>query len=465
LSWIKPAGRGQEYTCRAVEKITRKAALMKQDDPLKETLAVILAGGNGTRLQSLTTWQAKPAIPFGGKYRTIDFTLSNCINSGIRKISILTQYKSHSLNKHIQRGWSFLRAELNEFIELIPAQQRVRDHWYQGTADAVYQNLDIFRGTGPQYIFVLAGDHIYKMDYGTMLQQHINGKADLTIGCIEVPLHEASSFGVMGVDADNNVLRFVEKPRMPEALPGRPGLALASMGIYVFSAEFLYGQLLQDALSEQSAHDFGKDIIPSLLGKARLQAFPFRDAETGKSAFWRDVGTIDSYFEANLELCKVTPALNLYDQDWPIWTCQEQLPPAKFVFDDVDRRGTALDSLISSGCIVSGSRVKSSLLFNNVHIEDRCDIRESVILDNVVVGAGSHIRHAIIDCNCEIPPGISIGYDAAEDARRFTVSPKGVVLVTQDMLAKARLEATDDLKAAPVQPTLSCCTRTRLRSE
>jgi glucose-1-phosphate adenylyltransferase len=437
---------------------------MKHDDPLKETLAVILAGGNGTRLQSLTAWQAKPAIPFGGKYRTIDFTLSNCINSGIRKISILTQYKSHSLNKHIQRGWSFLRAELGEFIELIPAQQRVRDQWYQGTADAIYQNLDIFRGTGPEYILVLAGDHVYKMDYGPMLQQHISSRADLTIACIEVPLHEASSFGVMGVDANYRVLRFVEKPRMPEALPGKPGLALASMGIYVFSADFLYRQLLQDALCEHSAHDFGKDIIPSLLGKALLQAFPLRDAKTGKPAFWRDVGTIDSYYEANLELCKVTPALNLYDQDWPIWTCQEQLPPAKFVFDDSDRRGTALDSLISSGCIVSGSRVKSSLLFNNVHVEDRCDIRESVILDNVVVGAGSRIRHAIIDCNCDIPRGMSIGYDAAEDARRFTVSPKGVVLVTRDMLALARLESVDDLKPAPVQPTLSCCTQSRPRS-
>jgi len=412
---------------------------MKRKDPVKDTLAVILAGGSGTRLQSLTAWQAKPAIPFGGKYRTIDFTLSNCINSGIRKISILTQYKSHSLNKHIQRGWSFLRAELDEFIELIPAQQRLRDNWYQGTADAVYQNLDIFRGTGPEYILVLAGDHIYKMDYSELLQQHIRGKADLTIACIETPVTEASSFGVMGVDEEYRVLRFEEKPRHPETLPGKPDHALVSMGVYVFSADFLYRQLLQDAHCEHSAHDFGKDIIPSLLGKARLQAYPFRDAKTGQSAYWRDVGTIDAYYDANLELCKVTPALNLYDQDWPIWTCQEQLPPAKFVFDDHDRRGTALDSVVASGCIISGSRVKSSLLFNNVHVQNHCDIEESVVLDNAVIGANSRIRRAIIDCNCEIPPGTRIGYDAVADAQRFTVSPQGVVLVTREMLALARL--------------------------
>ncbi len=423
---------------------------MKHKDPVKDTLAVILAGGSGSRLKSLTAWQAKPAIPFGGKYRSIDFTLSNCINSGIRKISILTQYKSHSLNKHIQRGWSFLRPELGEFIELIPAQQRLRDHWYQGTADAVYQNLDIFRCTAPEHILVLAGDHIYKMDYGEMLQQHIRSRADLTIGCIEVPLAEAGSFGVMSVDEDYRVMRFTEKPRQPEGIPGKPGLALVSMGIYVFSADFLYRQLLQDALSEDSAHDFGKDIIPALLGKARLQAWPFRDGRTGEPGYWRDVGTIDAYYEANMDLCKVTPALNLYDQDWPIWTCQEQLPPAKFVFDDNDRRGTALDSLVSSGCIVSGSRVKSSLLFDNVHVENHCLLEEAVILDGSVIGAGSRIRGAIIDSNCRIPPGTSIGYDAAADARRFTVSPKGVVLVTREMLALARLAG--DQTAEPVAP-------------
>jgi glucose-1-phosphate adenylyltransferase len=418
-----------------------EASCMKHQNPVKNTLAVILAGGSGTRLQSLTAWQAKPAIPFGGKYRSIDFTLSNCINSGIRKISILTQYKSHSLNKHIHRGWSFLRSELGEFIELIPAQQRLRDHWYQGTADAVYQNLDIFRCTAPDYILVLAGDHIYKMDYGDMLQEHIRKQADLTIGCIEVPLAEAGNFGVMGVDDTYRVLRFAEKPSQPEALPDRPDQALVSMGIYVFSADFLYRQLLQDAMCEESAHDFGKDLIPSLLGKAHLQAYPFRSDDTGEPAYWRDVGTLDAYYEANLELCKVTPALNLYDQDWPIWTCQEQLPPAKFVFDDKDRRGTALDSLVSSGCIVSGSRVKSSLLFNNVCIDNHCDIDETVILDNAVVGAGCRIRHAIIDCDCRIPPGTLIGYDRAEDARRFTLSPKGVVLVTREMLTMARLSS------------------------
>lgn len=412
---------------------------MARKDPVKNTLAVILAGGSGSRLQSLTAWQAKPAIPFGGKYRTIDFTLSNCINSGIRRISILTQYKSHSLNQHIQRGWSFLRPELGEFIELIPAQQRVRDHWYQGTADAVYQNLDIFRTAAPDYILVLAGDHVYKMDYEAMLRRHIRSKADLTIACVEVPLAQASAFGIMAVDSQWQVQRFVEKPQHPEAMPGKPGYALASMGIYVFSADFLYRHLLQDALSDHSSHDFGKDLIPTLLGKARMLAYPFRDAKTGKPGWWRDVGTIDAYFEANMELCKVTPALNLYDQSWPIWTCQEQLPPAKFVFDDEDRRGTALDSLVSSGCIVSGSRIKSALLSNNVHVEDRCDVQDSVVLDNAVIGKGSRIRRAIIDCSCRIPPGTTIGYDTADDARRFTVSPSGVVLVTREMLTMQRL--------------------------
>lgn len=412
---------------------------MKRTNPLQDTLAVILAGGNGTRLHSLTAWQAKPAIPFGGKYRSIDFTLSNCINSGIRRISILTQYKSHTLNKHIQRGWSFLRRELGEFIELIPAQQRLRANWYRGTADAVYQNLDIFRDAAPEYILVLAGDHIYKMDYGTMLQEHIRSGADLTIGCVEVSVPEARQFGVMQVDASGRVLGFAEKPLQPQPLPGKPGQALVSMGIYVFSAGFLYQQLLQDARRKDSEHDFGKDVIPGLLGKAHLQAFAFRDPETGAPGYWRDIGTLDAYYETNMELCKVTPALNLYDQRWPIWTCQEQLPPAKFVFDDDHRRGMALDSIISSGCIVSGSRIKSSLLFNNVHVENCCDIEQSVVLDNAIIGTGSRIRHAIIDANCHIPPGTMIGYDAAADARRFTLSPGGVVLVTRDMLALERL--------------------------
>ncbi|MDP1931622.1 MAG: glucose-1-phosphate adenylyltransferase [Gammaproteobacteria bacterium] len=413
---------------------------MKNQDPVKNTLAVILAGGSGTRLQPLTDWCAKPAIPFGGKFRTIDFTLSNCLHSEIRKICILTQYKSHSLNQHIQRGWSFLQQELGEFVELIPAQQRVKCQWYQGTADALFQNLDIFQARRPEYVLVLAGDHVYTMDYGDMIRQHVASGADLTVGCVEVPVAEASAFGVMGVDADNAIVEFVEKPMVPRPLPGRGNHALASMGIYVFNTEFLYRQLVADALDDASTHDFGHDIIPSLIGNARVHAYPFRDARTGRPGYWRDVGTLDSYYESNLELCKVTPALNLYDRDWPIWTCQEQLPPAKFVFDDDGRRGMALDSLVSAGCIVSGTRVKTSVLFNNVHAQSCSDLEECIVLDNAVIGRNCRIRRAIIDTGCHIPPGSVIGYDAEDDARRFTVSPKGVVLVTQEMLSRVAVE-------------------------
>ena len=427
---------------------------MKTKDPIKNTLAVVLAGGSGTRLQSLTEWHAKPAIPFGGKFRTIDFALSNCLNSNLRKISILTQYKSHSLNKHIQRGWNILRPQLGEFIDLIPAQQRLKSAWYQGTADAVYQNLDIFQAADPEYIVVLAGDHVYKMDYGEMLQHHIDQGADATIGCIEMPRRNASMFGVMSVDANYRVMRFAEKPANPFGLPDRPDVALASMGIYVFNASFLYQQLLVDAISENSEHDFGKNVIPSLLGKAHVSAFPFRDPHTGQPGYWRDVGTLDAYFEANIDLCSVTPQLNLYDTDWPIWTYQEQLPPAKFVFDENDRRGMALDSIISSGCIVSGSRVKSSLLFNNVRVNSYSDIEKAVILDNAEIGRNCRIRKAIIDRECRIPEGMTIGYDAAEDARRFTVSPQGIVLVTKDALAllkNTRIQETDEVATIPAR--------------
>ena len=403
---------------------------------LKNTLALILAGGSGSRLQSLTRWHSKPAVPFGGKYRTIDFPLSNCINSGIRRISILTQYKSHSLNTHIQKGWNFLRPELGEFIDLLPAQQRVKDSWYLGTADAVYQNLDIINDIHPEYVLILAGDHIYKMNYALMLQHHIDTGADMTVGCIQVPVEQAREFGVMSVDDNNWVRRFTEKPAHPETIPGNRHLSLASMGIYVFSRDFLYQALKRDAGQLTSHHDFGKDIIPNLLGHYRVAAFPFTESATGDTAYWRDVGTVDSYYEANMELVSVTPPLNLYDQTWPIWTYQEQLPPAKFVFDDDNRRGLAVDSLVSAGCIVSGSQVQRSLLSNNVRIHSYCDIDGAVILPNVEIGRNCRLRNVIIDRDCRIPADTVIGYNTPDDASRFYVSSGGIILVSPEMLGQ-----------------------------
>ena len=328
----------------------------------RDTLALILAGGRGSRLKQLTRWRAKPAVPFGGKFRIIDFPLSNCMNSGIRRVGVLTQYKSHSLILHIQKGWGFLRGELGEYIELLPAQQRIDEaSWYTGTANAVYQNLDILRNHDPRFVLILAGDHIYKMDYGSMLAFHVEQGADMTVGCIEVPVGEASAFGVMSVDSNRRVVKFSEKPAAPEPIPGAPELALASMGIYIFNTAFLYEQLIKDADAVDSSHDFGKDIIPSVIGNYRVMAYPFRDPATGRRAFWRDVGTIDAYWRANMELIAVTPELNLYDREWPIWTYQEQWPPAKFVFNDEGRRGMAVDSMVSGGDIISGSLVRRSL--------------------------------------------------------------------------------------------------------
>ncbi|MEE2732821.1 MAG: glucose-1-phosphate adenylyltransferase [Pseudomonadota bacterium] len=404
---------------------------------LKNTLALILAGGSGSRLRSLTRWHSKPAVPFGGKFRTIDFPLSNCINSGIRQISILTQYKSHSLNSHIQKGWSFLRPELGEFVELLPAQQRVKDSWYLGTADAVYQNLDIIDMVHPDYVLILAGDHIYKMNYALMIQQHIDSGADITVGCIEVPLAQAREFGVMAVDEQNWIRRFQEKPAHPEPVPGKPGLSLASMGIYVFPKALLDELLQDDAEQANSAHDFGKNIIPSAVKHLKVLAYPFTDSNTGNTAYWRDVGTIDSYFDANMDLLSVTPQLNLYDQTWPIWTYQEQLPPAKFVFDDDNRRGMAVDSLVSGGCIISGSSVKRSLLSNNVRIHSYSTIKDAVILPNVEIGRNCRLKNVIIDRDCKIPPGTVIGYDHDQDAKQFYVSPNGIVLVSAEMLGKS----------------------------
>ncbi|HMU90634.1 MAG TPA: glucose-1-phosphate adenylyltransferase [Pseudomonadales bacterium] len=402
-----------------------------------ETLALVLAGGSGSRLHNLTRWHAKPAIPFGGKYRTIDFSLSNCVNSDVRRIGILTQYKSHSLINHVQKGWSFLRAEMNEFIELLPAQQRIHDSWYKGTADAIYQNLDIIRLHNPEYVLILAGDHIYKMDYGLLIAQHVEREADMTVCCIETSLAEASEFGVMSIGADERIIGFQEKPKHPIPMPGSPDKALVSMGIYVFNTGFLYEQLIKDAETPRSSHDFGKDIIPSAIDRYRVFAYPFRDVENGEQAYWRDVGTVDAFWQANMELLDVTPPLNLYDQEWPIWTHQEQLPPSKFVFDDDDgRRGMAVDSMVSAGCIVSGALVRRSLLFNNVRVNAYSELNQCVVLPRAVIGQHCRLTRAIIDQECIIPDGTVIGEDAKEDARRFHLSPEGIVLVSPEMLGQ-----------------------------
>ena len=405
----------------------------------KNTVALILAGGRGSRLKSLTDARAKPAVPFGGKFRIIDFPLSNCINSGIRRIGVATQYKSHSLNQHIQRGWGFLRGEFNEFIELWPAQQRVKEDWYKGTADAVFQNLDIMRNIGAEYVLILAGDHIYKMDYGQMLAAHAKNKADLTIACINVPLQDAKAFGVIGVDNEDRVIEFQEKPDHPKALPDNPEQAFASMGIYVFSAAFLYEQLIYDADDSKSEHDFGKDIIPRIIDKYRVYAHRFTDSCVGAkdgNYYWRDVGTVDAYWEANMELTKVTPELNLYDRDWPIWTYQEQLPPAKFVFNNKGRCGMATDSLISGGCIVSGSVINQSVVFSDVRVHSFCEIKDSVILPEVTIGRNVKLNRVVIDKGAEIPEGMEIGFNPEEDKKRFYVTDKGITLVTPAMLGK-----------------------------
>jgi glucose-1-phosphate adenylyltransferase len=404
------------------------------------TYALILAGGRGSRLMQLTDWRAKPAVFFGGKFRIIDFPLSNCVNSGIRRIGVATQYKSHSLIRHLQRGWSFLDGRLKEFIDLLPASQRVREEqWYRGTADAVFQNLDILKTNEPEYVLILAGDHIYKMDYGRMLAYHVSNEADITVACVEVPLEEARAFGVMGVDEGMRVRAFAEKPASPAPIPGRPDRALASMGIYVFNARFLYEQLTRDALEPSSSHDFGKDLVPFLVTRYRVFAHRFQDSCVGMNdnrPYWRDVGTVDAYFEANVDLVHVTPQLSLYDSVWPIWTYQEQLPPAKFVFDDDGRRGQALDSLVSGGCIISGSTVKGSLLFSNVRVHSFCSVEDAVILPDVVVNRHVRLRRVVIDKGCVLPEGFQAGYNPDEDRRRFHVTDKGITLVTPDMLGQ-----------------------------
>jgi glucose-1-phosphate adenylyltransferase len=402
----------------------------------RNTLALILAGGRGSRLKHLTKWRSKPAVPFGGKFRIVDFPLSNCINSGIRRVGVLTQYKAHTLLLHIQRGWGFLRGEFGEFIELLPAQQRIESSWYEGTADAVYQNLDILRSHNPDYVLILAGDHVYKMDYGTMIAEHVESGADMTVGCITVDLEMAKDFGVMTVDENNRVVEFQEKPDQPKPVPGRSDVALASMGIYVFNRKFLFEQLIKDADTPDSSHDFGKDIIPRVIGRYRVHAYPFTDTTSGKQAYWRDVGTIDAFWTANIELIGVTPPLNLYDRSWPIWTYQEQLPPAKFVFDDEERRGMAVDSMVSGGCVISGAKVHNSLLFSNVRVNSYSEVDQTVVLPDVNIGRNCRITRAVIDRGCDIPEGTVIGEDPVADAERFYVSEQGIVLVTPEMLGQ-----------------------------
>ena len=407
----------------------------------KKCFAMVLAGGRGSRLKQLTNNRAKPAVYFGGKFRIIDFTLSNCLNSGIRRIGMATQYKSHSLLRHLQRGWSFMKSELNEHIELLPAQQRTSEEsWYRGTADAVYQNIDIMQDDNPEYILILAGDHVYKMDYARMLADHVEKGAQCTIACIEVPIKEAHSVGVMAINASNRITDFVEKPAHPQSMPGKPDVALASMGIYVFNAKYLYEALARDLTDPASSHDFGKDIIPRAVKEGVAAAHSFSDScvttEKKLPPYWRDVGTIDAYWAANIDLTEVQPTLDMYDTTWPIWTYQEQLAPAKFVFNKDGRRGMAVDSLVSGGCIISGSHVERSLLFSRCRVNSYSELKESVLLPGVVVGRHSRLSRVVIDRGVNIPEGTVIGEDPLEDARRFERSETGITLVTQEMIER-----------------------------
>ncbi len=405
----------------------------------RSTMAYVLAGGRGSRLMELTDRRAKPAVYFGGKSRIVDFTLSNALNSGIRRLAVATQYKAHSLIRHLQRGWSFLRVERNESFDILPASQRVsEDRWYMGTADAVYQNIDIIDGYGPEYLLILAGDHVYKMDYERMLVQHVNSGADVTVACVEVPIAEATGFGVMHVDAESRIVDFFEKPAQPPEMPDKPGWALASMGIYVFRREFLNEQLRRDAADPHSSRDFGKDIIPFLVKHGKAVAHRFTDScvrgRAEQHDYWRDVGTIDAYWQANIDLTDVVPELDIYDQDWPIWTYGEITPPAKFVHDIDGRRGEAVSSLVSGGCIVSGAFVRHSLLFTGVSVHSYSSVDNGVILPYVDVGRGARLRNVVVDKGVRIPEGLIVGEDPALDAQRFRRTANGICLITQPML-------------------------------
>jgi glucose-1-phosphate adenylyltransferase len=404
----------------------------------RHAVALVLAGGRGSRLKNLTDSRAKPAVYFGGKFRIVDFALSNCMNSGIRRIGVITQYKSHSLLRHLQRGWAFLKSEMNEFVDLLPAQQRVdEESWYRGTADAVYQNQDILAAYGADYVVVLAGDHIYKQNYALMLADHVALGKEVTVGCIEVPRSEATAFGVMAIDEERRIVDFVEKPPEPPTIPGKPDRSLASMGIYIFNARYLYKALQRDMADPESSHDFGKDIIPRMVKAGVAAAHPFEmscvGGKVGHPPYWRDVGTIDAYWDANIDLTATDPLLNLYDTNWPIWTYQPQLPPAKFVHNQEDRRGMAIESMVSGGCIVSGA-VFRSILFSQVRVHSQCSVNWSVLLPGVQVGRHARISRAVVDRDCIIPDGMVIGEDAAADAARFFRTDSGITLVTRDML-------------------------------
>src|SRR5277367_1879392 len=407
----------------------------------RQALALVLAGGRGSRLKQLTDRRAKPAVFFGGKFRLIDFTLSNCLNSGVRRIAVLTQYKAHSLLRHLQMGWSFLRPEMGEFLDLLPAQQRLDEAtWYRGTADAVHQNYDILRAANPTYFLVLAGDHIYKMDYSNMLADHIDKGADCTVACVEVPIEQASDFGIMAVDSSMAIVDCLEKPKNPPAMAGKPDRALASMGVYVFTADFLYAELERDRRAAGSSHDFGKDVVPNLVSRGLAVAHSFEEScvktTPEADAYWRDVGTVDAYWAANLDLVSPTPSLDIYDPNWPIWTYQQQLPPAKFVFDDDDRRGMAVDSMVSGGCIVSGGMVRRSLMFSNCRVNSHARTREAVVLPEVDIGRHARLNRVVIDRGVRVPEGMVIGEDPQVDAQRFYRSEGGVTLVTAEMISR-----------------------------
>lgn len=405
----------------------------------RDAMAYVLAGGRGSRLMELTNVRAKPAVYFGGKARIIDFALSNALNSGICRIGVATQYKAHSLIRHLQRAWNFLRPERNESFDILPASQRVSEtQWYDGTADAVYQNIDIIESYGPEYMLILAGDHVYKMDYELMLRQHVDTGADVTVGCLEVPRSQASGFGVMAVDATGRIIDFVEKPTNPPAMPDRPDIALCSMGIYVFRTAFLFDILRQDAATPGSSRDFGKDIIPWLVKNAKAVAHTFSSscvrAATEPEAYWRDVGTLDAYWEANMDLTQTLPHFDIYDRQWPIWTYSEITPPAKFVHDLEGRRGMAVSSLVSGGCIISGANIHSSLIFTGVRVNSFSDIREAVIMPRCEIGRRARLSKVILDSGVNIPEGLIVGEDPELDALRFRRTENGVVLITQDMI-------------------------------
>lgn len=406
----------------------------------QRSMVFVLAGGRGSRLKELTDRRVKPAVPFGGKARIIDFALSNAMNSGIRKMAIATQYKAHSLIRHIQRGWNFMGAERNEFIDVLPASQRGgTEDWYKGTADAVTQNIDIVDSYGVDYVVILAGDHIYKMDYEIMLRQHVETKADVTIGCLTVPRKEASAFGVMATDKDGNITSFLEKPADPPAMPDDPSKALASMGIYVFNWNHLRDLLQKDAANPNSTNDFGNDLIPDIVANGKAMAHRFDDScvrAEGAPAYWKDVGTVDAFWQAHIDLTSFTPELDLWDRDWPIWTYNESVPPAKFIHDESDRRGMAISSMVSGGCIISGTEVRNSVLFTNVRTNSYAVLEEAVLLSNVIVNRSARLRRVVVDSDVVIPEGLVVGEDAVEDVKFFRVTDRGITLITQDMLDK-----------------------------